>query len=263
MHLLVVEGNRNVIWEKREVFGGVPYHKRFLTMLKILQPNAKVKVAFPADSDSLLPSIEKLRTFDGVLWTGSSLFVNDPSPSVGRQLTFAKDVFNSGVPFYGSCWGLQIAVVVAGGKVDTCSKGREFGITSPIELTEAGKTFPCFQGRKDTFKALSIHMDEVVKLPENAVLLAKNDHSEVQALSIRYGKTEFFGVQYHPEFTVSDMVFITRNMSNILIEERLYKSEGDVEDFALNLENNISLQASISDYNLHTQEVKFWLEMRL
>ena len=260
MRLLVVEGNRREIWEKREVFGGVPYHKRFQTMLKILKPNAKIEVAFPADNDSLLPSIEKLRTFDGILWTGSSLFVNDPSPSVGRQLTFAEDVYNSGVPFYGSCWGLQIAVVVAGGKVDRCSKGREFGITSPIELTEAGKIYPCFQGRKDKFNAISIHMDEVVKLPENATLLAKNDHSKVQALSIRYGKTEFFGVQYHPEFTISDLALIARNMSRNLIEEGLFKSEEDVEIFALNLEKKTSLPGSISDYNLHIQEVKFWLD---
>ena len=207
-----------------------------------------------------MPSIGKLKIFDGVLWTGSSLFVNDSSPSVGRKLTFAEDVFNSGVPFYGSCWGLQIAVVVAGGKVDKCRNGREFGITNPIELTEAGKIHPCFQGRKNNFNAISIHLDEVVKLPENAVVLAKNDHTKVQALAFSHRKTDFFGVQYHPEFTVSDLAFIARNMPKILIKERLFKSEEDIDDYTFRLENKIHLPGSILDYTLHIQEVKFWLD---
>lgn len=260
MRLLVVEGNPREIWEKREACGGIPYHKRFQYMLKFLLPKAMIEIAFPADNDALLPSIKNLEAFDGILWTGSSLFVNDPSPSVIRQLTFAEDVFSSGVPFYGSCWGLQIAVAVTGGKVDKCAKGREFGITSPIELTDAGKEHPCFQGRKSNFKALSIHLDEVVKLPDNATILAKNSHSEIQALSIKHRKTEFFGVQYHPEFTVEDMAFTTRYGSVNLIKEGFFKSEEDLEVFAINLEHKNNLPESISDYDLHTQEVKYWLD---
>lgn len=260
MRLLVVEGNPREIWEKREALGGIPYHKRFQNMLNLLQPRSKIEVAFPADNDVLLPSIKKLATFDGVLWTGSSLFVNDPSPSVVRQLTFAEDVFSSGVPFYGSCWGLQIAVTVTGGKVDTCAKGREFGITNPIELTDAGKVHPCYQGRRSNFKALSFHLDEVVKLPDNATILAKNRHSEVQAISIKHRKTEFFGLQYHPEFTVEDMAFIARNGAENLIQEGFFKSDKEVEIYAANLEHKNNLPVSISDYSIHLQEVKHWLD---
>jgi len=260
MRLLVVEGNTKETWKNREARGGVPFHKRFLTMLKTLQPTAIVDVAFPADQESLLPSIKKLEIFDGILWTGSSLFVNNPSADVGRQLTFAEDVFNSGIPFYGSCWGMQIAVVVAGGKVNKCSNGREFGITSSIDLTEAGKIHPYFRGRKNEFKALSVHLDEVVSLPENAVVLAENNHSKVQALTIRHKKSTFFGVQYHPEFTTSDMAFITRSLSNNLLEEKLFKSEEEIENFALKLEKKNGSPESVFNYRLHIQEVKFWLD---
>lgn len=260
MRLLVIEGNSREIWVNREFRGGVPYHKRFLSMLKILQPKAKVEIAFPADHDSLLPTTKHLQQFDAVLWTGSSLFVNDPSPAVGRQLTLAEDIFRSGVPFYGSCWGMQIATVVAGGKVDKCKNGREFGITQKIELTNAGKIHPYFQGRKGNFSTLSIHLDEVVKLPENSTILAKNDHSEIQALSIRYRNSDFFGVQYHPEFTVSDMAFITRLMSNKLVKEGFFKFDEDVENFAINLEKKNGLPKSVFNYSEHIQEVKFWLD---
>ncbi len=260
MRLLVVEGNPRELWEKREAYGGVPYHKRFQNMLKLLQPKAKIEVAFPADNDALLPSIKKLEAFDGVLWTGSSLYVNDPSPFVWRQLTFAKDVFGSGVPFYGSCWGLQIAMTVTGGKVDNCAKGREFGITGPIELTEAGKVHPCFQGRKNNFKALSVHSDEVVKLPDYATILAKNSHSAVQALAIKHLKTDFFGVQYHPEFTIEDMAFTTRYASDKLIEDGFFKSVEELEGFVADLKHKNKVPKSISDYRLHIQEVRYWLD---
>ncbi|MDP2337159.1 MAG: type 1 glutamine amidotransferase [Bacteroidota bacterium] len=259
MRLLVVEGNQKETWTARESCGGVAYHKRFKSMLKILQPDAEVEVVFPADEDTSLPSADQLKTFDGVLWTGSSLYIKDPSPAVTRQLAFAADVFESGVPIYGSCWGLQIATVVAGGEVAANPKGREIGITGPIELTEAGTKYPCFQGRKEKFNALCIHLDEVVKLPENSVVLARNDHSEVQAITIRYKNSEFFGVQYHPEFLVSDMVFIVRHLSEFLIAEGVFGSEKMVADFALKLEKQSSLPDCVTNYQLHTQEVKYWL----
>ena len=260
MRLLVVEGNPREIWEKRKARGGIPYHKRFQSMLKLLQPKAKIEVAFPADKDAFLPSIKKLASFDGVMWTGSSSCVYDPSPAVVRQLTFAEDVFRSGVPLYGSCWGLQIAVTVTGGKVDNCAKGRELGITDPVELTEAGKVHPCFQGRKSPFKAFSVHSDEVIKLPDYATILAKNSHSDVQALAIKHRKTDFFGVQYHPEFTIEDMAFTARYASVKLIKDGFFKSDEDIEVFVANLEQKNNLPESISDYSLHTQEVRYWID---
>jgi len=259
MRLLVVEGNRKETWQEREACGGVAYHKRFKAMLRILQPDAKVEIVFPADEGTLLPSVDQLKSFDGVLWTGSSLYIQDQSSAVLRQLTFAEDVFESGVPFYGSCWGLQIATVVAGGEVGANPKGREIGITGPIELTDAGRKHSCFQGRKDKFNALCVHLDEVVKLPENSVVLAKNEHSAVQAMTIRYKNSEFFGVQYHPEFLVSDMAFIVRYLSETLIAEGVFESEKNVADFASELEDQSSLPECVTNYLLHTQEIKYWL----
>ncbi|MCG8306161.1 MAG: type 1 glutamine amidotransferase [Cytophagales bacterium] len=260
MHLLIVEGNSREIWQKREKYGGVPYHKRFMTMLKLLRPDAHLEVAFPADDDAVLPSVKSLRKFDGILWTGSSLYVNDPVSCVQQQLTFTEDVFVSGVPFYGSCWGLQLAVVVAGGKVSACPKGREFGISAPVELTEAGKRTPYLQGRNKPYSALCIHMDEVVDLPENSTILAGNSHSKVQALTIKNKNSEFFGVQYHPEFKISDMIFIARYMSEILINDGVFASIADVEKFVSKLEKKEGLPESITNYLQHIQEVNYWLQ---
>jgi GMP synthase (glutamine-hydrolysing) len=260
MRLLVVEGNNRETWQHRQASGGVPYHQRFKAMLNILRPRAKVEVAFPADTDTLLPSKKELACFDGVLWTGSSLGVNDLTPDVQRQLTFAADVFTTGVPFYGSCWGLQIATVAAGGVVAPCAKGWEFGLSEPIELTAAGQVHPCFRGRKDSFQALAVHKDEVVKLPDQATVLARNSHSKVQALTIRYKKSTFFGVQYHPEFTVADLAFITRYLLKNLVAAGVFSSATAGEALALKMAEKQGLPQSIIDYRTHIQEVGYWLQ---
>lgn len=260
MRLLIVEGNTKEIWTEREKIGGVPYHKRFLSMLNTLQPTAEVEVAFPADGFNELPPLNEIKNFDGVLWTGSSLYVNDPIEAVTGQLDFAETVFQSGIPFYGSCWGLQIAAVVAGGKVGTSPNGREIGISKPIELTEAGSNHLYFKGRKDPFEVFCIHLDEVIQLPENSVVLAGNEHSPVQALTINYKNSEFFGVQYHPEFVSADVGFLAKRMSKILQGEGLFESNQEVEVFANTLLAQNGLPDCVSNYSLHTQEVKHWLD---
>ena len=92
-----------------------------------------------------LPSIEQLKHYDGVLWTGSSLSVLDDVPSVNQQLNFADTVFKSGIPFYGSCWGLQVATQVAGGTIEKSNNGLELGVSKSIQLTDAGKNSSFFK----------------------------------------------------------------------------------------------------------------------
>ena len=259
MRLLVVEGNKRDTWVRRELSGGIAYHKRFRTMLEYLQPGCQVEFAFPADDFASLPSIHELQSYHGVLWTGSSLHVNHPVSAVQQQLMFAERVFESRVPFYGSCWGLQVAVVVAGGKVGPCEKGREIGISEPIVLTDSGCEHPYFSGRKHQFKALCLHLDEIVELPSNSNVLAKNSHSEIQALTIRYKGSEFFGVQYHPEFKVSDLVFITKQMMPSLVEEGRFPSETSVDEFISTLLDHNNVPEEVSNYMAHIQEIKNWL----
>lgn len=72
-----------------------------------------------------------------------------------------------------------------------------------IELTEAGRSHPMMAGRRDGFAVPCTHRDEVVRLPEGAVRLAGNCHSEVQAFAIDRDGIDFWGMQYHPEFSPS------------------------------------------------------------
>lgn len=260
MKLLIVEGNNAETRAQRQAFGIKPYHLLFKEMLHFLIPTAHAEVVFPADGFKALPTATQLTKYNGILWTGSSLSITENIPSVTDQLDFAETIFESGIPLYGSCWGLQVATTVAGGKVARGSKGLEFGIADDITLTEPALKSPFFTKRKSNYAALCIHFDEVVKIPENAVVLAKNSHSEVQAMVFDYKKSSFFGVQYHPEFKSSDMAKITSLLSGKLIDNGRFTSVADVEEFVIRLVEEKDLPQEIVDYKLHTQEIGAWLK---
>ncbi len=259
MKLLIIEGNNEEIRAQRDAFGIRPYHLIFKEMLHFLWPNLHTDVVFPADGSKNLPTAKQLKKYDGILWTGSALSVNEKTPSVSDQLNFAETIFDSGTPLYGSCWGLQIAATVAGGQVARAKKGLEFGIATEITLTDAASKSPFFSKRESKYSALCIHFDEVVKIPKNATILAYNPHSKVQALVFDYKNSSFFGVQYHPEFKASDMALISSLLSENLIRSGRFTSETEVEEFAIRLSKEKDLPQEILSYALHTQEIKAWL----
>ena len=75
-----------------------------------------------------LPQGMSVGDFDGVVITGSPLNVYNDEPAVTRQIELAREVLGSGVPTWGSCWGLQLATVALGGVVRLNPRGREIGI---------------------------------------------------------------------------------------------------------------------------------------
>jgi len=261
--LLIVEGNNEETRLQRGSFGIRPYHLVFRDMLAKLVPNADTAVVFPADGTNGLPSASRLKEYDGVLWTGSSLSVTDSLPEVHRQLNFAQEVFTSGVPFYGSCWGMQVATVVAGGEVALSGNGLEFGISKPIELTALGRQSPFLSHRKSPYSALCIHFDEVTRVPENARILAGNAHSKVQAMTFDHKNGSFFGVQYHPEFSTSDMALIASFLSKKLIDNNIFNSIAEVQEFSLLLREQEGIPQEIADYRLHSQEIMAWLRFKV
>ncbi|HUH48118.1 MAG TPA: type 1 glutamine amidotransferase [Arenibacter sp.] len=263
MRLLIVEGNNEETRVQRDGFGIRPYHLVFQELLAELVPKAETTVVFPADGTVGLPSVEQLKQYDGVLWTGSSLNIYDSLPDVHRQLNFAQDVFISGVPFYGSCWGMQVATVVAGGEVALSGNGLEFGISKPIELTELGRQSPFLSHRKNPYSVLCIHFDEVIKAPENSQILAGNQHSEVQAMTIDHKNGSFFGVQYHPEFSTADMALIASFFSDRLIDNNIFNSPAEVQEFCMLLKAQKGIPQEIANYQLHSQEIMAWLKYGL
>lgn len=259
MKLLIVEGNNQATRVERGNYGIKPYFDLFTRLVKKIKPEAQISCVFPADGTERLPTREQIKSFDGVLWTGSSLSVLDNIPDVTQQLNFAEQVFHSGVPFYGSCWGLQVATKVAGGTIVKGKNGLELGISKPIELTKEGKNSPLFSGRGKKFHALCIHYDEVGKLPDNSIILASNSHSKVQAMAFQYKKSNFFGVQYHPEFTPHNIAKISSFLEKKLIKSGYFPNQNYAQIFIKKLTNKKKLPDEIVNYQIHYQEIHNWI----
>jgi GMP synthase (glutamine-hydrolysing) len=182
-----------------------------------------------------LPQGMALSDFDGIAWTGSPLNAYHDTPEVARQVEFARAAFQTGVPCFGSCWGLQVMMVALGGKVRKNPKGAEMGVARSILLTEAGRAHPMYAGKASVFDALCVHQDEVCALPDGAALLAGNRISDVQAVGLQDGDRSFWGVQYHPEYDLLQMAAMFRRSASRMVDRGYAASVEQAEAFAADL----------------------------
>jgi GMP synthase (glutamine-hydrolysing) len=222
LRFLIVDGNVAVLREThRQNFGLTP-GLSYAEALRPLAPEAVVDIALPTDAGANLPDGAGLAGYDAVFLTGSALNLYDMTPEITRQIELMRAVYASGTPCFGSCWGIQIGAAAAGGTVHKNPKGREVGIARRIAKTDAGLAHPLLEGRPAIFDAPCTHEDEVAVLPEGATLLASNAMSQVQAVEIRVNGSVFWGVQYHPEFTLTELVSILRRRRDLLVREGFY-----------------------------------------
>jgi len=141
-------------------------------------------------------------------------------------------VFASGTPAFGSCAGLQVATVAAGGRVRDNPNGHETPFARRITPTDVGRTHQLLCGRPAAYDALTIHSDEVEALPDEATLLATNAVTRVQAAEIRHRGGVFWGVQYHPELPLTEIAESLRAEAASVVEQGLAEDERAVESYA-------------------------------
>ncbi|MEN3975817.1 type 1 glutamine amidotransferase [Emcibacter sp. SYSU 3D8] len=223
--ILIVEGNTAEGRRRAVAARGREANLLYAESLRRIRGDLTLGVAFPADPDTALPDLAALKAYDGIAWTGSSLNVYNGGPEVERQLEFCRTCFASGVPQFGSCWGLQVGVVAAGGTVLKNPLGREIGLARKILLTESGRAHPLYEGRPSVFDAIAVHRDIVTALPENARILAYNSMTRVQAAAFQVGAGAFWGVQYHPEYTFGEIAASMRRYTAGLVEEGFFQTE--------------------------------------
>jgi GMP synthase (glutamine-hydrolysing) len=135
--------------------------------------------------------------------------------------------FKSRTPIFGSCWGLQMGAMASGGDVQANPLGREVGFARRIVKTEAGQTHLLLEGRPAAWDAPAIHLDLVATLPDDITVLAKNSVTPVQAAEIRQDGGVFWGVQYHPEFSLVELSVILDRYKPTLLAEGFLQSEED------------------------------------
>lgn len=236
MQFLVAESETPDEREARRASAGKSSGETYAATLQQMRPDCTVTIVAPADADPMPLTVDAIAGFDAVFVTGSPLHVYDDTPEVRRQLAFMRAVFASGVPSFGSCAGLQLAVAAAGGRVRKMQDRLEAGIARRIVATDAGRDHPLLAGRPAVWDAPGIHGDEVETLPPDADLLASNAVTRVQAAEIRHQGSVFWGVQYHPELAIGEIAAALRRQAESLVEAELAHGVDDVETLAAQLD---------------------------
>src|ERR1700682_1386799 len=171
--LLVVEGNAAEGRERQIAAGGMAASEGYARLLSELWPGATVDVCFPADPGANLPDGAGLESYDGVAITGSALHIYNGGPAIKPQIELARSVYRSKTPMFGSCWGLQVATVAAGGTVHRNPRGREIGFARRIRVTETGFKHPLYEKKPPVFVALNLHLVYGEVLPQKAAVLGR------------------------------------------------------------------------------------------
>jgi len=135
---------------------------------------------------------EAIRTMKpkGIILSGGPESVTtDTSPRAPKEL------FETGLPIFGICYGQQTMAAQLGGEVEG-GHHSEFGRAEIEVLTES----PLFQGVWQVGRKYPVwmsHGDRVTKLPEGFEVLAASENAPFAVVADEEHK--FYGVQFHPE----------------------------------------------------------------
>ena len=254
--ILIVEGNTA---EENGSFtkAGIKTHTESLKeSLDYLNKALILEVVNPSSDKNIQVFNEKLKSYDGLIWGGSSLNIYNDTPEIRRQIEFMKNCQNKVKNILGICWGMQVAVTAAGGQVKKANTSH-VGIAKEIEINEYGLKHPLYKDKEKKFNSPAFNYDEVVKIPENGICLASNKINKVQSLYFQINKTRVWGLQYHPEITYEKMISLINFRRKRLIEYRkVFKNENDLENHISFIEKEI--QVTVKEKKM--LELKNWLK---
>ena len=276
LKFLVVDGNaRDDREAHRQGFGKTP-GVAYGDVLMALSPGGSAyDICLPADEGANLPTAAGLADYDGIALTGSALHVWNRQPAVERQIELAREAYRSKTAFFGSCWGVQIACVAAGGDVRKNPLGREIGIARNIAPNEAGRQHPLLAGRPAAFDAPAIHLDAIIAPPAECQVLASNALTPVQAAEMTHEGGTFWGVQYHPEFSLTQTASILRRMTVLMADEGFARTPAEAAAYAEELAEidrdparrdlawRHGLDAEVLDEAKRLTEIRNWIEARV
>ncbi|MHC4556592.1 MAG: type 1 glutamine amidotransferase [Planctomycetota bacterium] len=198
---------------------------------------ATYDVLLPSDPCIDMPSAKDLHRYVGIIWTGCNLTIYDTAnPSVSSQIDLAKNAYEVGVPSYGSCWGIQMAAVAAGGEVKPNPKGREMGLAHKIHQTPEAYSHPMFEDKPRVFEGFVSHDDMVTKIPLGGTLLASNSFANVQAIAVTHKEGTFWATQYHCEYNLHEMARLIVAREKKLIAAGFFSNHKDLMDYVDRME---------------------------
>lgn len=246
--------------------------KLYANMLERWLPASEYDTLLPSDEGVQMPTASELEKYHGIIWTGCNLCINDTdNPSVVAQIELAKQAYEIGIPSWGSCWGIQMAVVAAGGEVVQNPKGREMGIARKISLTSEGIDHPLYEGKAPVFEAYISHDDMVLKMPSGGKILSGNSFTAIQSAEVIHKNGTFWAVQYHPEYDLNEMASLIVAREEKLTNLGFFKGKADFLDLVGKMKElfanpdrkdlrwQLAIDDDVLDVNIRQREFKNWI----
>ncbi len=274
LKLCIINGYPQSSRAKLDAAHVIQAHDLYINFFKAYTPDAQIDLFYVADVENPLPAAmtpcAPTTASSGPAPTSPS--TTSKTSTVTRQIELCRAIFQAGIPQFGSCWGVQMAAVAAGGEVQKNPQGREWGIAPHIRLTEAGRKSPLMAGKPDMFSGFIMHLDEVTRIPAGGTLLAEGEHTRVQALAVRHGNGIFWATQYHPEYVLYEMAQLIGARARPLVNEGFFENEADVQAHAAALKQlandpeNAELRATLGigddilGADIRQQELRNWID---
>ena len=255
--ILIVEGN---LREENQSFtdGGIKTHTESLKdSISYFTNKLIIDVVNPSSDENINEVAKDLSKYHGMIWGGSSLNIYNDTPEIRRQIQFMRECQKSIKKIFAICWGMQVAVTVAGGEVKKCPNGAHRGIAHDIEINENGLKHPLYKNKNKKFNTPAFNFDEVVKLPEGSTLLSSNPINKVMGINFNVGSTNIWGIQYHPEITYTKMIDLIHFRKDRLLEKKAFVDQTEIDTHVKIIEN----ENKISNKDARMRELKNWLNL--
>ena len=253
LNILVVEGNNP---EDSSVFikaAKASCSQNLKNLVQKIEPSTDVKIINPSKDNETTEALENMDQYDGIIFTGGAMRINDMTDEIKKHINFASNCFKHGKKILAICWGLQVCSTAAGGKVAPAKNGAHIGIATDVKINDEGKKNLIYKNKKDIFTTPAFNFDEVIELPEDAKLIASDSINRVMAIYFKSGQSEIWGVQYHPDYEYWQMVNLSNARKDRLLNNNIFKNEDEFEKHVKYIEEQDL------DFNNRTHEVRNWL----
>ena len=255
--ILLVEGN---LREANQEFtdNGIKTHTESLKeSIDYFTKDLSIDSVNPSSDKDIFDKVKDLNKYDGLIWGGSSLNIYSDTVEIRKQLEFMKECQKKIKNILAICWGMQVAVTAAGGVVKKGQNGSHRGIAHEININEYGLNHPLYKDKNKIFNTPAFNYDEVVTLPNKAVLLSSNKINNVMGLNFEFETANIWGIQYHPEITYEKMITLINFRKENLINNKSFNDENDLNAHIKIIEDEIK----ITNKDSRMKELKNWLDL--
>ena len=255
LNILIVEGN---IREDSEFFikaAGASAADNLKNLILKIEPSINTEIINPGYDDETRSALNNMNKYNGIVFTGGAMRVNDMTDVIKKHINFASNCFTQKKKILAICWGLQVCSIAAGGKVNPGKNGAHIGIASDVIINNEGQKHFIYKDKKKFFTSPAFNFDEVNELPKDAILLSSDKVNNVMGVSFNAGSSEIIGLQYHPDYEYFQMLKLIAGRKERLFLNKNFLNEGEYESHI----SYIKSENELLNFNDRTCEVRNWL----